>query len=158
MAVATIVALAILASKHLATAAPTQSNLPHYENPGCIDLIIPITASTNPAIGLNKIFDIVHPTNDTTASGCAVDLQTIDAPTPAERVVKNITISGTYNIAAHLCVPKNGSKKDHLQIAVHGAVYDSRYWNIRMEPSEYSWVDNMMVSWSDLSHTWTNSC
>ena len=144
MALATVAALALLASSQLATAAPTQPQLPHYVNPGCIDLMIPITATSNPAVGLAKVFDIVHPTNDTTATGCAVDLQTINAPTLPERVTKNLTISGTWNIAAHLCIPTNGSKKDHLQIASHGAIYDSRYWNIRDDPSQYSWVDNMM--------------
>lgn len=144
MAVAIVVALAALASKPLVVAAPSQPHLPHYVNPGCIDLRIPITATSDPAIGLNKIFDIVHPNDNTNATACAVDLQTINAPIPSERVTKNITVSGTYNIAAHLCIPKNGSKKNHLQIASHGAVYDSRYWDIREEPSQYSWVDNMM--------------
>jgi hypothetical protein len=144
MVLAHIAALTLLASSQLAASAPAQPQLPHYINPGCIDLIIPITATNNPAIGLAKVFDIVHPTNDSTATGTAVDLQTINAPTLPERVTQNITVSGTWNIAAHLCIPKNGSKKDHLQIASHGAIYDSRYWNIRDDPSQYSWVDNMM--------------
>ena len=144
MAFATVFTLAILACTHLVAAAPSQPHLPHEANPGCIDLKIPITAKNNDAIGQNKIFDIVHIDDDTTATGCAVDLQTINAPSLPERVTKNITVSGTWNIAAHLCVPKNGVKKDYLQIASHGAIYDSRYWNIREDPSQYSWVENMM--------------
>lgn len=144
MTIAKIVALAALTSSHVVASAPSQPHLPHYMNPGCINLRIPVTATNNPAIGLNKVFDIVHPDDNTNATASAVDLQTINAPTLPERVVQNITVSGTYSIAAHLCIPKNGSKKDHLQIASHGAIYDSRYWDLREDPSQYSWVHNMM--------------
>lgn len=137
MAVALIVALAILASKHLSRAAPTTSP---YDNPRCTYFNLPITASSSDAY----VFDIVHPDDNINATALAVQLSTVTTPSPAELVTKNITVSGTYNIAAQLCVPQNGSKKETLQIASHGAIFDKRYWDIRYQPSEYSWVDNML--------------
>lgn len=60
------------------------------------------------------------------------------------RATGNITITGTYNIAAKLCVPANGLKKHYLQIATHGGGYDQRYWDVRIDPSQYSYVDAVL--------------
>ena len=42
-------------------------------------------------------------------------------------VIRNTTVSGTYNISAQLCIPDDGDKKDYLQIATHGLAFDKRY-------------------------------
>ena len=36
------------------------------------------------------------------------------------------------------------TRKQFLQIATHGAGFDSRYWNVRVNPSEYSYVDAVL--------------
>jgi pimeloyl-ACP methyl ester carboxylesterase len=58
-------------------------------------------------------------------------------------VLQNITISETYNIAMKMCVG-DGPKKDHLHIATHGGGFDGRYWDIRIDPKQYSYVDNTL--------------
>ena len=62
-------------------------------------------------------------------------------PSFPERIIKNITISKTYDIHAQLCVPPNGSKKSYLQLATHGGGFDSRYWDSEVEPEKHSYVD-----------------
>lgn len=39
-----------------------------------------------------------------------------------------------------MCTP-NSSKKTHLQIATHGGGFDSRSWDVRINPSQHSYVD-----------------
>ena len=58
-------------------------------------------------------------------------------------IAENITISGTFNIHAQYCTPESpvASKADTLQIATHGLVYDKRYWDVEIDPSQYSYVD-----------------
>jgi pimeloyl-ACP methyl ester carboxylesterase len=58
-------------------------------------------------------------------------------------VLKNITISETYNIAMKMC-PGDGPKKDQLHIATHGGGFDGGYWDIRIDPKQYSYVDNTL--------------
>lgn len=68
----------------------------------------------------------------------------MDNPSFAERAIKNITVSKTFDIHATLCVPPNGAKKNLLHLATHGGGYDSRYWNSEIEPEKYSYVKAVM--------------
>lgn len=38
-------------------------------------------------------------------------------------------------------MPPSGIKKSHLFIATHGGLFDKRYWDPAINPSEYSFVD-----------------
>lgn len=115
MAVAAVVALALLCSKHVKGATIPAGN------PRCIELTLPVSATSQ-----NAIYDVVKVDSTIDAVSFELDLDT--RTSPKDRVLRNITVSGTYIIAAKLCVPKDGKKKDLLHIATHGGVFDGRYW------------------------------
>ena len=94
---------------------------------------VPVTAN-------NSIYDVTHVNNNIDAAHWAQYEDTWDTPSAAERIIRNITISKTYNIHANLCVPPNGKKRSNLQIATHGAAFDSRYWNVPIDPEQHSYV------------------
>ena len=60
-------------------------------------------------------------------------------PTP-----DNATVDDIFNIYGQLCVPHNGAKKNILHLATHGLVYDSRYWDVEVDPEQYSYVYNVL--------------
>ena len=74
------------------------------------------------------------------------DLDTWSSPTPGQRLLRNITVSDTFDISVQLCVPPNGMKNIHLQIASHGFAFDKRYWDAAVNPSEYSYVDATLAA------------
>ena len=82
---------------------------------------------------------------NTDAVAWALDIDTWSSPQGAERILKNITVSDTYDISARLCVPPNGAKRSHLQIANHGLVFDKRYWDVQVQPEEYSYASSETV-------------
>ena len=116
----------------LTQASPIQ---PTHGNADCssFNIPVPITAQTH-------LFNVIHVDSSIDATRYAIDFDTWDSPTVAERVIDNITISRTYNIHANLCVPRNGAKKNLLQVATHGGAFDSRYWDSDVEPEKYSYV------------------
>lgn len=135
MAALTIAAIAFLV-KHL-KAEP----IPHYpshsiSNRPCVEFMLPVEVTAH-----NAIYDtaLVNNNIDAAAFAAATDTwSSLKAP------LKNITVSDTYDISVQLCVPPNGSKKDHLQIATHGLAFDKRYWDAPINPSQYSYVKNAM--------------
>ncbi|GAB1739301.1 hypothetical protein NU219Hw_g4045t1 [Hortaea werneckii] len=63
-----------------------------------------------------------------------------------ERIVENFTMSGVFNIHAQLCLPFKPPERtaDLGQIASHGAHYDSRYWDVQLDPEERSWANTAL--------------
>ena len=100
---------------------------------------VPITAQ-------NHIYDLVPVNSNIDAIHYAQDLDSWDNPPIQERIVKNVTISRTYDIYVQLCVPPNGSKKSYLQLASHGGGFDSRYWDSEVEPEHHSYVDAALAA------------
>ncbi|KZV85192.1 alpha/beta-hydrolase, partial [Exidia glandulosa HHB12029] len=51
-------------------------------------------------------------------------------------------VSGTYNLQLRLCPPtvSNASRATTLQVLVHGATYNTEYWDVGFEPEIYSYV------------------
>lgn len=136
MAVLTVVGLVLLA-KHIGKAAAFPS--PVTSLPGTSSSIgecIPVTATAH-----NHIYNLQHVDSNIDATSWSQDYDGRTSLPLADRIIQNITVSGTYDIHGQLCIPENGHKKDLLQIATHGAGFDSRYWNVRLNPSEYSYVD-----------------
>ena len=134
MAVTAFVAVVLL-FKHLKAALA-----PHpTKDRNCFDLTLHVSATEQ-----NAEYDIVHVNNNINAVAFAVDIDTWTSPGGLERVIKNITVSDTFIINAQLCVPTNGNKRKSLQIATHGSVFDSSYWDVRINPSEYSYVDAVL--------------
>lgn len=135
MGLVNLILLALLAQKRIkgAKAFPT---LEDRSNQPCtsFNVPVPITAHNHP-------YDIVHVNNNIDAVYFAQDLDTWDNPSFAERIVKNITISKTYDIYVQLCVPPNGSKKSRLQLATQGVAFDRRYWVPVVEPKNHAYVN-----------------
>ncbi|KAK3680792.1 hypothetical protein LTR37_021057 [Vermiconidia calcicola] len=102
----------------------------------CQQFDLPITASAE-----NSIFNLTHIEDNITARSWAIEEDTWSTPKGAERITKNFTISGTYNIHVQLCQPYSNDNTDVIQIATHGGHYDSRYWDAELEPEEHSWVE-----------------
>ena len=93
-----------------------------------------------PATAQNAEYDIVHVSDNINATAFAVDLDTWSFNAKS-RVLRNITVSDTFDISVQLCVPPNGLKRQNLFIATHGGLFDKRYWDPTINPSEYSFVD-----------------
>ena len=108
----------------------------HHNSRPCVEFLLPIEATAQSAI-----YDVSQINNDIEAMNFAVLRDTWDNQF---EIVKNHTISATLDISVQLCVPPNGSKKDHLQVATHGVAFDKRYWDAPINPSEYSYVANAM--------------
>lgn len=51
----------------------------------------------------------------------------------------SIILSGTYDIGLHFCEP-SGRDAQTLLVLLHGATYDSVYWDFPYEPDTYSFV------------------
>lgn len=96
----------------------------------CTQFNVAVDASTT-----GYIFDLPKVDSDLDAVAWALNADTWSSPSPLERVLENITISGTYNIYTQLCIPRSGG--DVLQIATHGGHYDSRYWDADVEGHSY---------------------
>lgn len=131
MAAAFVIALVLL-FKRLG-AEPISSPI---SNRPCVEFMLPV-----PATAQNAEYDTVAVTNNINATAFSVDLDTWSSPTENDRILRNITVSDTFDISVQLCVPPNGTKKNHLQIATHGVGFDKRYWDVTVNPSEYSYVD-----------------
>ena len=131
MVIVTIISLVLLFKR--LEAGPisfTASNRP------CVDFMLPV-----PATAQNAEYNITQVNNNIDATTFAVDLDTWSSPNASDLLLRNITVSDTFNISVQLCVPQNGTKKNHLQIATHGLGFDKRYWDVTVNSSEYSYVD-----------------
>ncbi|KAF7557774.1 hypothetical protein G7Z17_g504 [Cylindrodendrum hubeiense] len=103
----------------------------------CTQLDIPVFATADSAI-----YDIPRVDNNIEARAWAIYSDTWSTPGYDQRIIKNTTTSGTFNIHAQLCIPKFfNKKKDILQIATHGVHYDSRYWDPELDREELSYVE-----------------
>lgn len=118
------------------SAAPASSTRENRRHGICQQLDVPIRASAE-----NSIFNLTRIDDDITARSWAVVEDTRTTLRGAERIIKNVTVSGVYNIHAQLCLPHTTGKSDVVQIATHGGHYDSRYWDAELEPEKHSWVN-----------------
>lgn len=82
-------------------------------SPVCTDFVLPITASANN-------FDL--------SSG------------PTSNVT--VPVSGTFGIELKYCEPTTvvASRENTLQVLVHGASYDTSYWDFPFQPDNYIYV------------------
>ena len=132
MAAYTVTGLLLLGAASAAAIARSS-----HPNGICHQFDIPITAEAPGAVyGIPQVVD------DLTTVQWAVHVDTWSwKARPDHGIVKNLTISGTYNIHAQLCVPTGAGRKTNvLQIATHGGHYDGRYWDSEYKPEEHSYV------------------
>ncbi|KAL2187887.1 hypothetical protein L209DRAFT_764701 [Thermothelomyces heterothallicus CBS 203.75] len=70
------------------------------------------------------------------------NVTTWSTPDAAARTIGPVHINSPFRVGAQLCVSsKKGPKAEILQIATHGVGFDKRYWDVELEPEEYSYVD-----------------
>ncbi len=102
----------------------------------CQQFDVPINASAEGAI-----FDLTHIDDNISARSWAIIEDTRTTLRGADRIIKNITISGTFNIHVQLCQPHSSNGAGAIQIATHGGHYDSRYWDSKYQPEQHSYVE-----------------
>ncbi|KAL5041832.1 hypothetical protein BDW71DRAFT_217378 [Aspergillus fruticulosus] len=128
-----LAALSTLSQSSLAAVAPTPRS--NHARP-CVDLhlSLPITAN-------NSIYDVLRVDSNIDAVDYVWDLDHWSAPKPTKRIRGLRPVHETFAISAQLCVPQNSDKADILQIATHGFGFDKRYWDAKLHPDKYSYVD-----------------
>jgi hypothetical protein len=126
----------ILLLLHKSRASPITTSNGNHINEYCKQFTIPVFATSESAG-----YDLPRVDNDIEAAFWAIHTDTWSTPAGPFTVLKNTTTSGTFNIYAQLCVPKSAKKNNVLQIATHGAHYDSRYWDPKLEPENSSYVE-----------------
>ena len=133
MAIATLLTLTLLFNRLGAGLVPS----PASDRPTrpCVNFMLPV-----PATAQDIEYDTIHVSDNINATAFAVDLDTWSSKNATSRVLRNITVSDTFDISVQLCIPPNGIKKQNLFIATHGGGFDKRYWDPAINPSEYSFV------------------
>jgi pimeloyl-ACP methyl ester carboxylesterase len=126
----------ILLLLHKSRASPIAASVDNHINGYCKQFTIPVFATSESAV-----YDLPRVDNDIEAAYWAIHADTWSTPAGPLTVFKNTTTSGTFNIYGQLCVPKSGTKNNTLQIATHGAHYDSRYWDSKLNPENSSYVE-----------------
>ncbi|KAK5948733.1 hypothetical protein OHC33_010156 [Knufia fluminis] len=130
----TYTATSLLLLSAASAAAVRRTSHPHGL---CHEFDVAITAEAPGAV-----YDLPQVVDDITTVQWAVQSDTWSwKARPDHGILENITISGTYNIHAQLCVPTGPDRKTNtLQIATHGGHYDRRYWDSEYKPEEHSYV------------------
>lgn len=133
---AAILALMALIFRHVS--ASDVGAFEHRTNGYCRQLDIPVTATAESAI-----YNIPRVDSDIDAIAWAIYTDTWSTVGGSDRIIKNTTTSGTFNIHAQLCIPKRDvdKKKGILQLATHGVHYDSRYWDPELDRDNLSYVE-----------------
>jgi hypothetical protein len=76
-----------------------------------------------PATAQNAEYNVLKVNKNIDAVVSTVDRDTRSSPTPPERVLRNLTISGPFDISVKLYIPPHGSKKPISKL--HLTVYFS---------------------------------
>jgi pimeloyl-ACP methyl ester carboxylesterase len=138
MAVSLIALVLLLLRDHRSLASPTgpthELSMRLHGTCQQLDLFVSATADS-------AIYDIPQVNNDIDARAWAIFDSTRTTHHDTSTILRNTTTSGTFKIHAQLCVPFSSEKKDIIQIATHGAHYDSRYWDSKYRPSKHSYVE-----------------
>lgn len=122
-----LAALAIKKGK----ASPTESH------PSCVELEVPVTIDTT----VPK-WQQLHVDSSIDAVSWAKYETTRTSPNTTESIIGTIHIQGTFKISGKLCVPqKHSNRSDILQIATHGAGFGQKYWDVELNPNQYSYVN-----------------
>ncbi|KAK5721789.1 hypothetical protein LTR15_006381 [Elasticomyces elasticus] len=131
----TVFQLVLLAASN-AAASPTFLGPP--KAPACHELTlrIPVTAT-------NLRFNL--PTVDSNLDAVRWGIED-SRRTNVNRTTGEIPINQTFSIAAQLCVPSHGSKKSQIQILTHGQFANRKYWDVQLQPEEYSYVENALAA------------
>jgi pimeloyl-ACP methyl ester carboxylesterase len=100
----------------------------------CVSGYVPVTASTNDNIEL----DISLPKNQSQVTEFFVAAYSAGSTVAKDINKGKATVSGTWNIYATLCTPKEHSNPNGVQLLTHGVGFDSSYWDFA---EGYSYID-----------------
>jgi len=112
---------------------PTTSNS-KGGHASCVSGYVPVKASTNDNIDL----DISLPKNQSQVTEFFVAAYSAGSTVAKDINKGKATVSGTYNIYATLCTPKDNPKPKGVQLLTHGVGFDNTYWDFA---EGYSYVD-----------------
>ncbi|KIW54240.1 hypothetical protein PV05_06610 [Exophiala xenobiotica] len=117
--------------------ASSHDNTPTHPGATCATFTVPVSVSLN-----NSIFSGPRVDNNIDAVNFVWDADAWDHPAGPARIVGSVLVQEIYNVEAQLCVPlaSAGNKREILQVATHGGVFDKRYWDSTFEPDNYSFV------------------
>lgn len=99
MAIAALLTLTLLFNR--LEAGPVPSPAGHRP---CVNFMLPV-----PATAQKTEYDVVHVNNNVDAAAFTVDLDTLSF-NATDRVLRNVTVSDTFDISVQLCLPPNGIK------------------------------------------------
>ncbi|KAL4789161.1 Alpha/Beta hydrolase protein [Aspergillus venezuelensis] len=102
----------------------------------CVKVTLPVIINAT-----TSTFDIPRVDNTIDAVDFAWEIDHRGSRAPPQRITGQKVIDDEFFIDAKLCIPKDGAKRDILQIATHGFGFDSRYWDSQIDPEKYSYVD-----------------
>ncbi|TKA62865.1 hypothetical protein B0A55_12430 [Friedmanniomyces simplex] len=114
---------------------------PERNHGTCKQFGIPVYATASSAI-----YEIPTVNTDIEAAAWAIYDATRTTPHDSSNITKNTTTSGTFNIHVQLCIPNPSGTGNTLQIATHGAHFDSRYWDSAYQPENHSYVDAALAA------------
>ncbi|KAK1241425.1 hypothetical protein MKX08_001399 [Trichoderma sp. CBMAI-0020] len=128
-----LVSLGALTLASTALSAPTDSTTARQ----CVQLQIPV-----PVVATNYHYDQPQVDSSIDAMDWTVNVTTWSSSNFTARITGRVDIKKTYTIGAQLCVPsKKTSKAGILQIATPGLGFGKEYFDVRVDPQQYSYVD-----------------
>ncbi|KAF2655184.1 hypothetical protein K491DRAFT_599447 [Lophiostoma macrostomum CBS 122681] len=130
-----LVSVAFLALTQTTSSAPIGSS--NTSTKLCVQLQILV-----PVVADQYHYDQPQVNSNIDAIDWTVNVTTWDMADWTARQRGTVHINQTFTISAQLCVPsKNTSKADILHIATAGQGFDRRYYDVEVQPEEYSYVD-----------------
>ncbi|KAL7925177.1 Alpha/Beta hydrolase protein [Trichoderma austrokoningii] len=103
----------------------------------CVQLQIPVHV-----VATNYHYDQPRVDSSIDAMDWTVNVTTWSGSNFTARITERVDIKKTYDIGAQLCVPsKKTSKAGILQIATPGLGFGKEYFDVAIDPQQYSYVD-----------------
>ncbi|KAK3319106.1 hypothetical protein B0H66DRAFT_257139 [Apodospora peruviana] len=125
-----LVSFGALALAPIAAGAPSD-----YPTKQCVQLEV-----TVPVVATNHHFGQPPIDSNITAINWTVNTTTWNYKLPSNPPI--VPIDRTFKVHAQLCVPSTKNAKSNiLQIATQGRGFDKRYFDIRVQPETYSYLD-----------------
>ncbi|KAM0486963.1 hypothetical protein ACHAPX_000230 [Trichoderma viride] len=131
-----LVSIGALTLASTALSAPTASDTVAATKQ-CVQLQIPV-----PVVATNYHYDQPQVDSSIDAIDWTVNVTTWSSSNFTARITGPVKIKKTYNIGAQLCVPsQKTSKAGILQIATPGLGFGKEYFDVEIDPQQYSYVD-----------------
>ncbi|KAK0756321.1 hypothetical protein N5P37_011236 [Trichoderma harzianum] len=103
----------------------------------CVQLQIPVHV-----VATNYHYDQPRVDSSIDAIDWTVNVTTWSSSNFTERITERVDVNKTFNIGAQLCVPsRKTSKAGILQIATPGLGFGKEYFDVKVDPQQYSYVD-----------------